>query len=1123
MRLKRHLPLWITFIAGFSIAINLKAQINFPEGSSYKFLKGSEALSLSSNWMQPGFDDSSWPTASAPFWYGDGSGGTEITDMMNAYSTFYLRTTFDAATVKNINQINVSTDYDDGFIVWVNGQEAFRRYAPEIPSYNAFATELHESGTPENFIADSFMVKLVEGTNLLAVQVFNENLASSDIHFDISLSAEPSAAVLQDTVGITFSHPAGMYGSPFTLTLTSPDATANLVYTLDGSNPQYSATAITAGANASVSIDPASTTGRPATPAVTVRASIIKNGYLASIPRTRTYIFLDKVLSQSYPGGSWPDYDVNGQIIDLEMDSKIVNDSRYSGKVDDALLDIPSISIVTDNENMFDAGSGIYVNAWGHGINWEKMCSVELINPDGTEGFNVNAGIRIRGGWSRHNDFPKHAFRLFFRQEYGFSKLEYPLFGDEGVDEYDKIDLRTAQNYAWSNGEWNHMTMVREVFSRDCQRDMGQPYTRSRYYHLYLNGMYWGVFQTQERSEARYASDYFGGNKEDYDVVKVSTENWEYRVEATDGVLSTWQQIYNMCHGGFASNEAYFNLEGKNQYGDYVPGKQVYVDIDNLIDYMLTIFYTGNFDAPTSSFGNNQGPNNFYALFNRDDDSKGFVFFNHDAEHALMIDEVNPGIGLYENRVTLEGMNVSGVTGFHPQWLHEKLTANKEYRQRFIDRVARHMTAGGALTEEKCLERFNKRVDELDMAIIAESARWGDSKSDYARNKNDQWLPEINRIRNEFFPVRTDIVLDQMRDAGIWTNILPPDAYISGSLLRELRYNISGSEVVTLKNPKSEGTIYYTLDGIDPRMTGGAISTRAIQYNNENIMLNGSALIKARIYNNGSWSGIREITFVSRRDDLSKLKVTELHYHPEDIIDGQDTTNGKSYEFIEFKNIGETALNLSGLVLDSAVYYEFPNGVILPPYKFYVIATKPKYFFQKYGRTPSGNCEGFFDNSGEFVLLNDSQGNEILSFTYFDDSPWPETPDGEGASLVAIEKYPTNDPNEYIYWRASTVLNGSPFSDDQSITDVEAITYTTGNYTVYPNPTSGLLFLTYQGDGFNDALVRISDVSGSTVYATSIIGAITIDFGSLGVAPGVYIINIREDNQSQTFKVVYTP
>src|SRR5690606_6056161 len=106
----------------------------------------------------------------------------------------------------------------------------------------------------------------------------------------------------------------------------------------------------------------------------------------------------------------------------------------------------------------------------------------------------VDAGLRIRGAFSRTPDNPKHSLRLFFRNEYGPGKLRYPLFDTEGVDEFDKVDLRTSQNYSWAYEGSEQNTMLRDVFSRDVQRDMGQPYTRSRYYHLYLNGHYWGVY-----------------------------------------------------------------------------------------------------------------------------------------------------------------------------------------------------------------------------------------------------------------------------------------------------------------------------------------------------------------------------------------------------------------------------------------------------------------------------------------------------------------------------------------------------------------------------------------------------------------------------------------------------
>jgi len=143
--------------------------------------------------------------------------------------------------------------------------------------------------------------------------------------------------------------------------------------------------------------------------------------------QTHTYIFLEKVRTQRRPS-SWPGTEINGQQLDYNIRREVVNDSRYTNVFDDALLDIPTISIVTDIDHLFDPGTGIYVNAVEHGSDWERPTSVELINPDGTPGFQIDAGLRIRGGWSRNDSNPKHAFRLFFREEYGYKKLKYPLF-----------------------------------------------------------------------------------------------------------------------------------------------------------------------------------------------------------------------------------------------------------------------------------------------------------------------------------------------------------------------------------------------------------------------------------------------------------------------------------------------------------------------------------------------------------------------------------------------------------------------------------------------------------------------------------------------------------------------
>ena len=172
-----------------------------------------------------------------------------------------------------------------------------------------------------------------------------------------------------------------------------------------------------------------------------LRATAIKTGWYPSPIETSTYLFVADVITQSptgaKPGPAWPSSGVNGQTIDYGMDPDVVNDPRYKNLMDDALLAIPSISLVTDLANLFDPQTGIYVNARSQGQAWERPVSVELIYPDGTEGFQIDAGLRIRGGYSRSGGNPKHAFRLFFGPDMATPRSSTRSSATEGVDEFE--------------------------------------------------------------------------------------------------------------------------------------------------------------------------------------------------------------------------------------------------------------------------------------------------------------------------------------------------------------------------------------------------------------------------------------------------------------------------------------------------------------------------------------------------------------------------------------------------------------------------------------------------------------------------------------------------------------
>ncbi|MBN2474814.1 MAG: lamin tail domain-containing protein [Pirellulales bacterium] len=719
--------------------------------------------------------------------------------------------------------------YNDGFAAYINGREVARRNAPDLLAFDAAAPD--GRSVAETLVAEEIELTdardaLVAGTNVLAIHGLNaaatdanflvlpELVVTSARYFVEPTPGLPNGAGILGFVGDTaFSVDRGFYQNPFFLAITTDTPGTSIYYTLDGSDPTEE-TGIRYDGHVYISRT------------TTVRAAAFRSGYQPSNIDTHTYLFLSDVVRQSPNGeaaAGWPTGPINGQVLDYGMDPNIVNDSTWGPQLAEALTAIPTMSIVTDLDNLLDPATGIYTHPREDGDFWERPTSMELIYPPGAEGpgfpdgadegFQIDAGLRIRGGYSRSTSNPKHAFRLFFRNEYGDGKLNYPLFGDEGTDSFDKVDLRTAQNYSWSFDGGSANAMCRDVFVRDTQGLTGNAYTRSRYYHLYINGQYWGLYQTQERSEAAYGSSYFGGERENWDTVKVTTDG--YVIHATDGSLAAWQDAWNQARAGLGTDAAYYRIQGLNPDGTRNPAYPVLIDIDNLIDYMIIVLYDGDRDAPISNFLSNTSPNNWYGIRDRTGE-EGFRFFCHDSEHTLSRGLTNRN-GPYPAGDTFNKSN--------PQWIHQELMAHPEYRLRFADHVQKHFFNGGILTPQEASSRFRARAAQIEMAIIAESARWGDARREPPRTKND-WLGAINNEVNSWFPGRTQTVLSQFPNtvlrngtpAPLYPDVAAPD------------YSRHGGEVASgdrLSISAPSGDIYYTLDGSDPRLPGGALSPSA--------------------------------------------------------------------------------------------------------------------------------------------------------------------------------------------------------------------------------------------------------------------------------------------------------
>ena len=816
--------------------------------------------------------------------------------------------------------------------------------------------------------------------------------------FDPPTPGAANGAGFADFVGDTkFSHDRGFHEQPFDVVIGTRTAGATIRYTTNGTPPSLG--------NGFTYTGPI-----PIRSTTVIRAAAFKTGLQPSGVDTHTYLFLADVIRQASNGAAPPGWPTSwgANVRDYGMDPDIVNSPLYRDEIIPALKSLPSFCVVTDLNHLFNSATGIYANPGQDGRDWERPISLELVHPDGREGFQVNAGIRIRGGFSRSTGNPKHALRFFFREEYGAAKLQYPLFGDRGADEFDAIDLRTFQNYSWSFQGDSRGVFIRDQFSRDTQLAMGRQGERGDYYHLYINGMYWGLFNTCERPEAAYAATYYGGRKEDWDVIKV--EAGPYAINATDGDLQAWTRLYNAARAGLTNDAAYFRIQGRNEDGTPNPAYENLLDVENLIDYMLVILYGGNLDAPISNFLGNTSPNNWYGQRNRTGLTGGFRFTSHDAEHTLL--------SVTENRTGPFGTATSwSVAKSNPQYLWQQASANAEFRMRVADHVHRHFFNGGVLTPEASRARFANRTNEIHSAVVAESARWGDSKVATPLTRQN-WLNAVDGILGNYFSQRTATVLTQLRARGLYPETVAPSFSQHGGVFNR-------GFAVTLSAPAGE--IYYTLDGTDPRLIGGGISRSARPIaNGASVPLNESSRVRSRVLSGGTWSALNEAEFILAQT-WKTLAITELMYNP--LREGD--TEGDHFEFLELKNIGGEELDLGGVGFANGLGFTFPRGFRIAPGRFAVLVSDAAAFRQRYPDVAiAGVYTGKLANGGERVTLVHATGEPIFDMTYGDAVPWPASPDGTGFSLVPVSPQSNPDPNAPGNWRASTRIGGSPGVDD---------------------------------------------------------------------------------------------
>lgn len=853
-------------------------------------------------WRMTEYNDSAWALGTAGIGYeaspGSANNFTSLIDVNvpGTTTTAYTRFTFNVADPTAFNTLNLGMIYDDGFVAYLNGSLIASANAPGSLGYNSIATgqrgdEVVLAGYV-NFDVTNKLGDLRQGVNVLAIHALNQS-GSSDMlmiprltggvaevvtpivvgYFQTPTPGTPNGQLFTGIVEDTaFSVDRGFYSAPFNLEISTPTVGATIVYTTNGSAPAVDA-------NLNIVNGMLYTGPLLINKTSNVRAAAFKLGYAPTNVDTQTYIFTSDVIQQTQQSALNAGFPATwgGRAADYGMDPDVIGPNDlfggvYAALIQDSLKAIPTLSLTLDNADFFGP-SGIYSNVGGEGVAWERPTSAELIYADGTEGFQIDAGLRIHGAASRSLS-KKNALRLLFKDEYGAGKLEYPLFGEDGATQFDTIVIRPHFNDGWGwDGALGDPLYARDQWFRDTQAAMGHASSRGNVVHLYINGLYWGLYNPSERPDDSFAAQTFGGEKEEYDVV-----NHDGLADGSMDAYNTMialAQAVSSASGATAKNAAYQNLQGNFASGLDNPSQEDYLDVVNYIDYMILNHYGGNNDWPDR---------NWYSNRRRGAESEGFKFFAWDNEISL---DLSDRTSLFENNL---GMSTGAAQAYGI------LRNYEEFRLQFADRIHEHLFNGGALYVNPASPSYDPnnpqnnvpaaRMAELAArvydAMPAESARWGDQHVAVPRTRNIDWQNQLNYMLGTYFRDRHNIVLNQWKAASLYPNAAAPEFLVNG--VRQHGGSLAAGGLLTFQNSNvgTAGTIYYTTDGSDPRLVGGAVNSASAQVFSGSVPLSATTQIKARILRNGEWSALTTATFAPAP------VVVSADFNGDAIVDGSD-------------------------------------------------------------------------------------------------------------------------------------------------------------------------------------------------------------------------------------------
>jgi hypothetical protein len=670
---------------------------------------------------------------------------------------------------------------------------------------------------------------------------------------------------------------------------------------------------------------------------------------------------------------------------------------------------MPVVSLSTNAENLWDEDLGIYVpgknaNEAGRVANywndWERPVHVELFEPDGIKGFSIDAGVQIFGWGTRSN--AQKSFSIMMRDRYGFPELNYQLFPDNSLDKFTSFVLRAG------GSDWNKL-FFRDAFARSLIAGHNLDLQDFRPAIVFINGEYWGIQNIREKQNEDYLESYWGIDKDNVDIIsRYWRRNYPVIIEGDDFA--------------FLEMENFLSANNMSVPSNYEYAKSL-IDIDNLLDYLVSQIYFGNYDWPGNNNKNwrERIPNARWRWLMFDMDWT----FSYDGNSSYSFN-------------TLEhATNPFGFGWPNPAFttlIFRRLFENKEFQNDFVNRMADFINTNFA--EDFAQSKLNEMENLFRPEMPAHIQRWAPEGGIPSMSS---WENELEKVE-EFIEKRQTFIRGYLSDkfdlsgtdelmlnvnltnAGrIKVNTIIVDSFPwEGIYFKDVAIKIS-----VLPN---QGYRFVKWSGVDPSQQSE--SSLSIILNDE---LNLTA------------------TFESDIGSLNTIVINEINYNSPAQYDPGD--------WIEIYNGFTIPIDVNGWKfkdLNPDNVFTIPPSVFIKPNKYLVICNDTASFKLKFPGVKNfiGNINFSLSNGGEHIQLLDDQNEIVDSLTYDDVDPWPSQPDGTGPTLALTNPFSDNSlPGN---WQPSIVDFGTPGGPNDQPLSADAPDNSIPKefvlYANYPNP-----------------------------------------------------------------------